>query len=216
MLEVKTFEVNPLTANCYIVSDETKAAVIIDPGMFAEEEWAETEEYVSKNGLNVKHCLLTHSHFDHVMGCRFAERSWGLRPEGHPDDVGWYKLLDEQTEQFFQFAINIPEQPAYIKCHNDGALIDFGSHTLQVIHTPGHSKGGVCYYIENEKALFSGDTLFTNSMGRTDLWGGDNTEMMQSLQRLTTLPGDTVVYPGHGPVTTIDKETKWILAVCRR
>ncbi len=216
MLEIKSFEVNALGVNCYVVSDETNEAVIIDPGMFAESEWEEVREYVDSRGLSMKHCLLTHCHFDHVMACCHVERAWGLRPEGHTDDVGQYKMVYQQTRMFFGFDMNIPQQPPFGKCLNEGGTVQFGSHTLQVLHTPGHSEGCVCYYIEKEKTLFSGDTLFAGSMGRTDLLGGDNAKMMESLLRLSTLPADTIVYPGHGPATTIEKETRWIQAVCRR
>lgn len=216
MLEIKKFEVNPLEVNCYVVSDDTGEAVIIDPGMFAQSEWLEVAEYVKEKGLKVKHCLLTHMHFDHAMGCHFVDGQWELKPEGHADDVTLYKRMKEQTVMFFGMSLNIPPQPVVGTCHNEGAKIRFGSHEIEVLHTPGHSKGSVCYYIKNERTLLSGDTLFAGSMGRTDLEGGDNAEMMQSLLRLSELPEDTKVYPGHGPATNIENEKRWIQAVCRR
>ena len=216
MLEIKTFEVNPLEVNCYIVSDETGEAVIIDPGMFAQSEWLEVAEYVQKRGLKMRHCLLTHMHFDHAMGCHFVDGQWGLKPECHTDDVFLYNKLSQQTAAFLGVSLITPQQPPVDICHNEGAQICFGSHEIEVLHTPGHSKGCVCYYIENEKILLSGDTLFAGSMGRTDLEGGDYSEMMDSLVRLSHLPGDTKVYPGHGPATNIENEKRWIQTVCRR
>lgn len=216
MLEIKKFEVNPLEVNCYVVSDETGDAVIIDPGMFAQSEWLEVAEYVKEKGLTVKHCLLTHMHFDHAMGCHFVEGQWGLQPEGHADDVALYKNIAQQAAMFLGVALNIPKQPAVGMCHNESSIIRFGCHNIEVLHTPGHSKGSVCYYIKNEGTLFSGDTLFAGSMGRTDLEGGDNYQMMKSLVRLSQLPDDTKVYPGHGPETIIEKEKKWIQVVFRR
>jgi glyoxylase-like metal-dependent hydrolase (beta-lactamase superfamily II) len=124
--------------------------------------------------------------------------------------------MKEQTVMFFGMSLNTPPQPVVGTCHNEGAKIRFGSHEIEVLHTPGHSKGSVCYYIKNERTLLSGDTLFAGSMGRTDLEGGDNAEMMQSLLRLSELPEDTKVYPGHGPATNIENEKRWIQAVCRR
>lgn len=216
MLEVKTFTVNPIEVNSYIISDETKEAVIIDPGMFAESEWKVVKDYVDSNGLRVRHCLLTHTHFDHVMACHYVEKAWGLRPEGHADDVDQYKDLQHQTAMFLGFSMNIPSQPPFGKCINESDTITFGSHAIQVLHTPGHSRGSVCYYIKNEKSLFAGDTLFAGSCGRTDLLGGNYTQMMNSLLRLTSLPADTIVYTGHGPSTTIENETRWIQAAYRR
>lgn len=216
MLDVKTFIVNPLEVNCYIISDETKEAVIIDPGMFAESEWSDVKEYVDGHGLCVKHCLFTHTHFDHVMACHYVEKEWGLRPEGHADDVDQYKDLRRHVAMFLGFSMDVPSQPPFRNCVNEGSTITFGTHTIEVIHTPGHSRGSVCYYIKNEKALFAGDTLFAGSCGRTDLTGGNYTQMMHSLQRLTLLPADTIVYTGHGPSTTIKKETRWIQATYRK
>ncbi len=207
---------NPLGVNCYVVSDETGEGVIIDPGMFAESEWTDVTNYVQNKGLRVVHSLLTHGHFDHVMGCCNVERDWGLKPEGHADDVEQYKKLSEQIRMFFGMSMNTPVQPTFGKCYNEGDKIAFGKHTIEVLHTPGHSKGSVCYYIKDENLLLSGDTLFANSMGRTDLEGGNDVEMMDSLLRLATLPADTRVLPGHGPATIIENETRWIQAVCRR
>lgn len=216
MLEIKIFVVNPLEENCYVVSDETKEAMIIDPGMFAEGEWTEVADYIRTERLNVKHCLLTHTHFDHIMGCHSVEKDMGLRPEGHADDVEQYKKLDRQIRDFFGFPIPVPDLPVFGKCVSDGDIVEFGSHKAVVIHTPGHSKGGVCYYIESEKVLFTGDTLFSGSMGRTDLQGGDESQILNSLLKLSRLDGQTRVYPGHGGITNIENEKRWIQAICRR
>lgn len=216
MLRIKSFIVNPLGVNCYVVSDESKEAVLIDPGMFATSEWDEAREYIRSEGLSVRHCLLTHCHFDHIMGCHYVEHDLGLAPEGHADDVEQYKALAKQTRAFLGMSLNVPEQPSFGRCLNEGSTVEFGNHSIAVMHTPGHSKGCVCYYIPSENVIFTGDTLFSGSMGRTDLQGGNDTEMRNSLLRLSELPDTIQVYPGHGTTTSIENEKGWIQVVCKR
>lgn len=215
-LKIKTFCVNPLEVGCYVVSDETNEAVLIDPGCFAESEWDDVAQYIRSNGLTLKHNLLTHAHFDHIMGCYFVERDFGIRPELHTDDVFLYKTLDTQALQFFGIRLKTKPTPIIEKCLNEGNTISFGNHTLEVIHTPGHSPGCVCYYCKTENTLFTGDTLFCGSMGRTDLEGGNPAQIGSSLYRLSELPEETVAYPGHGPSTTIANEKRWIQAIYNR
>ncbi|MBQ9640523.1 MAG: MBL fold metallo-hydrolase [Bacteroidaceae bacterium] len=212
-LRIKSFTVNPLEVNCYVVSDETNEAVLIDPGCFADSEWDDVARYIRDNGLALKHCLLTHAHFDHIMGCNYAEQDFGVRPELHTDDVSLYNTLDQQALQFFGIRLKTKPTPIIGRCLNEGNNIDFGQHTLKVLHTPGHSPGGVCYLCEAEEVVFTGDTLFCGSMGRTDLTGGDAQQIGDSLVRLAALPENTVVYPGHGPATTIANERRWIQAI---
>lgn len=216
MIKIKTFTVNPLEVNCYVLSDETKEAVLIDPGTFAASEWDDVAAYIRSEELTVRHCLLTHSHFDHIMGCHYAFRDLALKPEGHADDVEQYKMLPMQAKTFFGLSLSVPPQPDFGKCLNEGTTVAFGTHTLTVMHTPGHSPGCVCYYMEQDKLIFTGDTLFRGSMGRIDLPGGNGMAMMASLRRLSALPPDTQVYPGHGPATSIENEKGWIQAICKR
>ena len=216
MLNIRTFTVNPLEVNAYVVSDETGEAVLIDPGCFAEAEWNDIAQYINSQHLTLKHCLLTHMHFDHIMGCHLLQRDFGLQPEGHGDDAPLYKAVGNQARQFFGINLNIHVQPPLAKCYNEGDAVAFGSHTFAILHTPGHSPGCVCYYCPAEHCIFTGDTLFRGSMGRTDLQGGNDSQMISSLLRLATLPEQTTVYPGHGPATNIANERTWIQAVYNR
>lgn len=206
MLKIKTFIVNPIEVNCYVVSDETCEAVIIDPGFFADSEWEKVKKYIAKEGLKLQHCLLTHAHFDHIMGCHLVERDTQLQPTCHTEDAELYNGLDRQVSFFLGPYLDTPKQPNIGKCVNDGSTINFGNHALNVIHTPGHSKGCVCYYCKEEDILFSGDTLFCGGMGRTDLEGGSYQTLIKSLGILASLPDRTHVYTGHGQETTIGNE----------
>lgn len=209
MLTVKTFVVNPLEEQCYVVSDKTKEAVIIDCGCSAESEWNEIKSYINKNELFVKHLLNTHLHFDHVWGTAYAYRDYGLRPEANYEDLQIYEQMDKQTESVIGIAIPHPPMPPLGTSLLDGSKILFGETTLNVISTPGHTLGGICFYDAYDRILFSGDTLFCGSCGRTDLEGGNTEAMLQSLSVLASLPEETVVYCGHGPSTTIGHERRY-------
>ena len=205
-MKINTFEVNPLGVNCYVISDETKEGVIIDCGCFAESEWADIITHIACNNLHIKHLLNTHLHFDHVWGTALAYRDLGLRPSANYDDLPLYERMDDQIRAVVGRAIPHPPVPPLGTALTDGSKITFGTTTLTVIATPGHSRGSICFHSEQEKVLFSGDTLFCGSCGRTDLEGGSSQALMQSLQRLATLPDETKVFCGHGGDTTIGKE----------
>lgn len=205
-MTIKTFEVNPLGENCYVVSDETKEAVIIDCGCSDEHEWTDIKKYIANNSLQVKHLLNTHLHFDHVWGNTFVHRDIGLRPEANYEDLHIYENMDEQIRSVVGVSIPHPPLPPLGTSLLEGSEVKFGETILKVFATPGHTRGCICFYSEKDHALFSGDTLFCGSCGRTDLEGGNYSSMMQSLQRLATLPADTEVFSGHGPSTTMGRE----------
>ena len=205
-MDIKTFEVNPLGENCYVVSDETKEAVIIDCGCSTEGEWADIKKYIAANDLQVRHLLNTHLHFDHVWGNAFAYRDLGLRPEANYEDLRIYENMDEQIRSVVGMSIPHPPMPPLGTSLLDGNEVCFGHTTLRVLTTPGHSRGSICFYAENEHTLFSGDTLFCGSCGRTDLAGGSYRDIMLSLTKLSALPDETKVLCGHGPSTTIARE----------
>lgn len=214
-MNIKRFEVNPLCENCYVVSDETpkdangeihKECVIIDCGCSDEYEWDTIKQYINNEGLQVKHLLNTHLHFDHVWGNTFVHRDLRLRPEANYEDLHIYENMDEQIRSVVGVGIPHPPLPPLGTSLLDGSEITFGNTTLKVITTPGHSRGCICFYAEQEHVLFSGDTLFCGSCGRTDLEGGNFQDIIQSLQKLATLPDDTQVFCGHGPSTTIGRE----------
>lgn len=204
MLKIKKIECNILGVNCYIVSDETKECMIVDCGACNAPEQAAITNYIESEGLKPVMHILTHGHFDHTMGCQFLVDKYGLQPTICERDAEIYKQANETIKSFgLDMTIDIP---AIGHCLNDGDTVSFGSHTFKAINTPGHSKGCMVYYCQEEKLAFSGDTLFRSSIGRTDLPGGSMFQIIQSLRMLMQLPDDTRVLPGHGPETTIGYE----------
>lgn len=191
--------------NCYVLSDETNEAVIIDAGCYFPQDGQILKQYITDNNLSVKHLLNTHLHLDHVFGNAFVERTFGVKPEASEADEFLLRRLGEQCKMF---GFN-PNEPTvqlgnYLK---DGDKVTFGHIRIDVIGVPGHSPGGLAYYIASEHCLFSGDSLFKGSIGRADLEGGDFETLHNAVcTRLLTLPSETIVYPGHGDNTTIGFE----------
>ena len=203
---IKPFTVNPLSENCYVVSDETREAVIIDCGAYYDEEKAQIAQYIQDNDLKPVAHLLTHAHFDHFWGADYIAELYGLRPRCPQPDRPLYDNVEDQVRSILHYSIRCANTPAGEDITAD-TVIRFGSHQLTVIPCPGHTPGGVCFYCEAEHALFSGDSLFQLSIGRTDFPGGNHWDLINSLKALIkALPGDTTVYPGHGPKTTIAAE----------
>lgn len=209
-LNIKTFEVNPLGVNCYVVSDETKETVIIDCGCFHPDEWVEIKNYIDKEGLQVKHLLNTHLHFDHIMGIPMVYNDLGLKPEANKNDLYIYNKVEDQIRQVVGMVVDHIEMPPLGRELKDGDEIEFGEKTFVVLQTPGHTPGGICFYCKDENVLFTGDTLFRMSIGRTDLEGGSYEQIKQSIaNRLAVLPHETTVYPGHGPASSIGDECRY-------
>lgn len=208
MIKIKTFQCNMLQENCYVVSDETLEAVIIDCGAFYGSERQAIVDYCQDNGLEPVHQLCTHGHFDHIFGCDTIYHTYGLKPKLHLNDEIIYKDIDRLCTEMLGAPFG--RRLAPLDYLADGDIIDFGSHQLQVLHTPGHSPGCVIFYCREEKVAFSGDTLFRMSVGRTDLEYGSWSDLIDSLQRVVAhLPADTTIYPGHGPLTTISDELRY-------
>ncbi len=206
MLNIKKFVVNPLQENCFVVSDDTKECVIIDCGVAYLDEQEALERYIQQEQLVPKHLLCTHAHFDHCLGNAWVYETYGLKPELSADDEFLLNKLGEQVEMLLGVKYDI-EMPRAAVLFHDGDIVSFGNHQLQVKATPGHTPGGVVYYCEEEKVVFTGDSLFRMSVGRTDLEGGNWDEMMASLTNvIAALPADTTAYCGHGPETTISWE----------
>lgn len=207
MLTIKTLKMNMLEENCYVVSDETKEAVVIDCGALMPADNKKLTDYVSENNLHILHHLCTHMHYDHCFGAAFMKATYGTSPEYNINDEAIYQ---GQGSDFFGPLCNImkehgtPKAATYL---NEGDEIQFGSHTLKVIATPGHTPGGICFYCEKEHVLFAGDTLFFCSVGRTDIAGGDAKALIDSIKnKLFKLPDDVKVYTGHGEATQIGFE----------
>lgn len=206
MLKIKTFVVNMVEENCYVLSDETREAVIIDDGSFVRGEHEAIDQYLSRENLKLKYVLNTHGHFDHTMGNAYLYEKYKLKPRMAAADADMYTDTSLQIQVILGHRIDIKVAPLG-KPLNEGDVISFGTHQLKVISVPGHTPGGLCYYCKSENILFSGDSLFLQSVGRTDLPGGNMLDLINNLKaKILTLPPITKVYPGHGPTTTIQQE----------
>lgn len=206
MLKIETFVVNMIQENCYIVSDETHETVIIDCGAFYDNDKERIKAYIEKNKLVPVHSIFTHGHFDHIIGSKFLFDTYGIKPEISAKDTDLYYDCEKQLNDFVGLNINL-QLPNINKIIDDKYEIKFGTHTLSVINTPGHTPGGVSFYCKEENVLFSGDSLFYCSVGRTDLPGGDGNVLIEMLkQNILTLPEETTVFPGHGCATSIGFE----------
>lgn len=199
---IQTITVGPLAVNCYLVGDpDTRQAFILDPG--AEPE--RILDAASGGGWTVTSILVTHAHFDHVLGVQGLVETTGAPFLMHPDGVKLLERVPEVTQRWLGIDFPAPPQPdGFI---SEGDTVEAGGFTFRVVDTPGHSPGGICLIGEGE--AFVGDTLFEGSIGRTDLPGADYEVLMTSIcEKLLPLDDDTVLYPGHGPATTVGVERK--------
>ncbi len=208
MLHIEPLVFNPFQENTYLLYDPiSRECALVDPGMVSPEE--EQRLVARIEALELKPVLLlqTHLHLDHVFGTGFVAKKWGLSPQAHQADAF---LVDQTINLAAQFGMTLGENPPAPETflnENDEVLL--GSYRLKVIHVPGHSPGGITFYCEQEKVLLSGDVLFKDSIGRTDLPGGVHDLLIEGIKtKLMVLPDEVVVYPGHGPSTTIGAE-RW-------
>jgi len=199
-IRIKTMVLGPVQTNCYIVNvAENKEAVVIDPADRAEKIY----NYLTENDLECKKILLTHGHFDHITAAESLKKLTGAEIYAHENEKSLLKDPDLNASARMGYEISI-EPDCLLK---DNEEFEAAGLTWQVIYTPGHTGGGVCYYLKNEGVLFSGDTLFYESIGRTDFPTGNLQKLMESVKnRLFVLPDETKVYPGHGWSTTIEHE----------
>ena len=207
MLNIKTFQCNPIQENCFVVSDaDSGDAAVIDCGAYYDAERAAIPEYIRKQGLQLRHVLCTHAHFDHIFGVDTLYQEFGLQPRLHDADRQLYQDMSRQLQSMMGMPWQRPLPPLGTPLTH-GEVISLGRHSLQVLHTPGHSPGSVVFYSADAHLLFAGDTLFRMSVGRTDLPGGSWQQLMDSLhQVLAPLPADVTVYCGHGPATRMADE----------
>ena len=205
-MNIKRFMCNPLQENCYVVSDDTKECVIIDCGCYYPNEKDALKKYISENGLKPVHLFATHGHLDHNFGNADIFLTYGLKVEVCSEDAYLIEHLPEQGADLFGMQI-IEDQPEVGRWLSDGDTITFGNHSLKVMQTPGHTPGSALLYCDAEHTVFSGDTLFRMSIGRTDFDGGSWQQMEQSLANIVSkLPKETIVLSGHGPESTIADE----------
>jgi len=201
---IKAFENNPYQENTYILYDETGECAIIDPGMYTAAEQNAVVNFIRSNNLKPVLLLNTHCHIDHVLGNKFIFDQYGLKPQFHQ---GEQEVLEFVPAWAGQTGLNYELSPMPDTFLPETGTIKFGNTELQLIFAPGHSPAHLCFYDAKNKILVGGDVLFRGSIGRTDLPGGNHDLLLDNIeQKLFTLPDDCVVYPGHGPQTTIGFE----------
>lgn len=216
-MNIKQFVFNPFGVNAYVLSNSNGETILIDPSASNAREQAALSEYIKSENLKVSRNLNTHLHLDHVLGNAFVERTYGIKAEAHKDDEFLLGLQNEQAQMFGLPSNDIA--PALGNNLDEGDIVEIAEIKLQVIHVAGHSPGGLAFYCANpgevngQKApplLFPGDILFAGSRGRSDLFGGDEFALVSGIKsKLLTLPSETIVFPGHGPFTTIADEKRW-------
>lgn len=204
MINIQTFVFNPYQENTYVLYDDAKNCIIVDPGMHNHSEEQELKAFIVKNLLTPILLLNTHCHIDHVLGNKYVYEEWNLKPQFHEDEVPLLVAVQNYAPQMgFRYEVSpIPE--AFLQ---ETDTIALGNNQLQIILAPGHSPAHLCFYSPEDAFLIGGDVLFRNSIGRTDLPGGDHNTLLESItKKIYTLPDDTIVYPGHGSTTTIGFE----------
>jgi glyoxylase-like metal-dependent hydrolase (beta-lactamase superfamily II) len=206
MITVKSFEFNYFSVNTYVLHDETGEAVLIDCGCFSKEEELELSNYIIANKLTLKHLLCTHLHLDHVFGNEFANRTYGLKPQAHKADV---EALPSAQEQARLFGLQDRIQSIPIEKYIVGnETIQFGHSELTALLVPGHSPGSLAFYNKKNGFAVTGDVIFNGSIGRTDLWGGNQEVLIAAIKdKILSLPDETILYPGHGPETNVISES---------
>lgn len=205
-MKIARFEFSLFGINTYVVYDpETGECAIIDPGMMGKEEENAMRGFIDREHLKVTGLINTHLHIDHAVGDKFVVDTYGTPLQAHKADEPLIERIREQAEMF---GIREKVHPADVSVYlEEGDRIKVGNGSLEVIHVPGHSPGGIALYDKEDGFLISGDSLFQGSIGRTDLPGGNMQQLVRGVkEKLLSLPGSTVVYPGHGPATTIAQE----------
>ncbi len=204
MIKVAFFTFNPVQENTYVLSNEKGEAFIIDPGCYFSEEEKTFKQYITGNKLKPVKLLNTHCHLDHVFGNKWVSETYGLELYLNKKEESLLKLAPASG---LMYGLNFTNYKGPLHFLEDGDIVKLGNDELEVILAPGHSPGSICFYCAAQNFLIGGDVLFLNSIGRTDLPGGNHNVLLKSIkERIFVLPSDTSVYPGHGEITTIGYE----------
>jgi hydroxyacylglutathione hydrolase len=203
-MKIKKLTFNPYSENTYILFDDSKECAIVDPGCYGEEENEQLTDEINSLGLKPTLFLNTHCHLDHVFGNSYVSEKYGLLPQMHKKDLPVYNAVPNYSGNFGFQVSDLPQPEKFLE-HGD--TVAFGNTILEVLFTPGHSPGSLCFYHERTNNLIGGDVIFQQSIGRTDLPGGDFDTLMRSIKKeVFALPNETKIWSGHGPETTVGFE----------
>lgn len=205
MIQLQRFTFNPYGENTYVLYDETQEAIIIDPGMMTGAEQNQLVDFIQAQQLKPVTLLNTHCHIDHVLGNKFVFDQWGLKPQFHKGEL---PVLEAVVAYAPQMGIPYEVSPLPDDFLPESGSVQFGNSTLTIFFVPGHSPAHLCFYAKEEQFLIGGDVLFYQSIGRTDLPGGNHQLLLDKIKSelFQNLPDECVVYPGHGPETHIGFE----------
>jgi hydroxyacylglutathione hydrolase len=208
MTQVQAFECNPFAENTYLVWDETGECAIFDPGCYTAAEREALRLFIQEKNLRPVRLINTHCHLDHVFGNPFVAETWGLGLEIHE---GEWPVLQRFPQVCQMYGVPFEgQQPMPSNFLEGGETLRFGNTALKILYTPGHSPASISFYCENEGFVLAGDVLFFESIGRTDLPGGNFDTLIHSIRsQILSLPDPTIVYPGHGPATTVRHEREY-------
>lgn len=206
-MQIEQFTFNGFQVNAYLlIDDSSKDCAIIDPSCESSSEQNELYEYIKAQELHVKYLLNTHGHVDHVLGNSFVTSQFGVKPLLHPEDLFLYEQAEEFAAIFGLSLSNLPKPELILEGGQEYAL---GNDVIKTMHLPGHSPGSIAFYVDDAKFAVVGDVLFSGSIGRSDLPGGHHETLINAIKHnLFNLDGQFVIYPGHGPETTIENEKK--------
>lgn len=206
-MQIQAFTFNPFSENTYVLYDQTGECIVLDPGCAYPDEEAELAQFIKTKNLTVKHILLTHAHIDHILGCDFVHKTYGVGITMHKDDLF---MLQRGPQMGMMYGVPVKQAPEPEAFLEEGDIFRFGETELDVLFTPGHSPGSITFVHKDSKSVLSGDVLFQGSVGRWDLPGGNQEVLLENIRtKLFALPDDFQVYSGHGNPTSIGVEKKF-------
>lgn len=204
MAKLKAFVFNPFQENTFVLYDDSNECIVVDAGCYTREEEQVLARFIEENGLTLKLAVCTHGHVDHILGNAFIKSHFGVDIAANPLDAS---LIESAVSHASLYGFTLDRVPSIDRSLNHGDEVRFGNTVLKVIHTPGHTQGGICFLSQADGFILVGDTLFRGSIGRTDLPGGSYDQLIDSIEnQLMTLEPNLKAYPGHGEPTTIGWE----------